>query len=480
MKRLFFLLRSAIPRDPTQLLFLAGSLLLFICPQLRCFPVYIDHGAGAFISTRPLDVDNVQYWTVISTLARLPILFAGGAGLFICFWPGINQVRRILGFVCVPAISGIVSICWLFLALVSKSESSFNSVIYKNSHNTSWYFNTVWNLGPAVHMSVLGMALILIFLSRQILGIASLPLSLPETQTTPREPDAAWKRVEILIWISIPGMTLVKGSAFIFFRAVSEGLRRFANGRFASELSIIYGASAVAILAGVAAWSVGETRWKEMKQFVRLATLKLEILGAAIPVAVNWIPNLLAYIRDRIQWTNHEFGSSMPPHFTTYFPFPDPFYFWYLLGAGSEEIIWRGYLHPRFIRRYGVTRGILLIGLSWSASHFLGDFQRAGEDYEILVILASRLSLCISMSYVLGWLTLRSGSIWPAVLAHGLNNAWALSSVQSVFFLDTQIPRANVAVCYGILGYVLFKYWPPPSVTEEAQSTALSEPQVSS
>ena len=480
MKRLFFLLRSAIPRDPTQLLFLAGSLLLFICPQLRCFPVYVDHGAGSFISTQPLDASNVRHWIVFSTIARLPIFFAGGAGLFICYWPGINQVRRILGFVCIPAISGIVLICWRFLALALQSEPSFNSVFYKNSHNTSWYFNTVWNLGPAVHMSVLGMALILIFLSRQILGITSLPLSLQGTQTTSPELDGAWKKIEIFIWISIPGMTLVNVSAFIFFFAAPQVLRRFTNGRFLNELSILCGAFAVAIIAGVAAWSVGELRWKELKQFVRLATLKLEILGAAIPVAVNWIPNLLAYTRDRIQWTNHEFGSSMPPHFTTYFPFPDPFSFSFLLAAGFEEIIWRGYLQPRFIRRYGVTRGILLIGLSWSAFHFLGDFQRVGEDYEVLLILASRLGLCISMSYVLGWLTLRSGSIWPAVLAHGLHNAWVSSRAQLVFFPDSQIPEAIVAVCYGILGYVLFKYWPPPSMMEEAQSTALSEPQVSS
>jgi len=475
VKRLLSIVRSIIPRDPAQLLFLVGSLLLLICMQLRCFPMNIEHGAGSFISTQAMDTDNYQSWSQFSISARFPIVFAGGAGLFICFWPGKNQVRRILGFVCFPAISGIVLICWQFLALVSELEPGFSSVLYKNSHNTSWFFHTLWNLGPALHMSVFGMVLILVFLSRQSMGLASLPLSLPWVQTTAHDLDSAWNRIEIFIWMSIPGMGLVNISALAFYLAVSRGLQRFANGRFVGGLPILSGTFAIALLAGLAAWSDGESRWIDFKHFVRPPKVKFGIVGATIPVTVNWIPSLVAYTRDRIQWWVHGFGSLMPPNFTTYFQFPDPFYLWYLLSAGFEEIIWRGYLQPRFIRRYGVTRGILLIGLSWSGYHFLGDFQRAMQDYDVLEILAFRLGLCISLSYVLGWLTLRSGSIWPAILGHGLHNAWALSGVNSTFFLDSQIPRAIVVICYGLLGYVLFKYWPPPILNEELQLSTASE-----
>jgi len=475
VKRLLSILRSIIPRDPAQLLFLVGSLLLLICMQLRCFPVHVEHGAGSLISTQALDTDNFQPWIFYSMVARIPIVFAGGAGVFVCFWPGKNQIRRILGFVCFPAISGIVLICWWFLDLVSQLEPRFSSVLNKTSHNSSWFLHTLWNLGPALHMSVLGMVLILVFLSRQSLGLASLPLSLPSVQTTVRDLDSAWNRIEIFIWISIPGMSLVNITRYIFYLVVSLGLQRFVNGRFVNELSIVSGAFAVALVAGVAAWSDGEDRWKDFKQFISPPKLKFGIIGATIPVAVNWIPNLVAYTRDRIQWRIHELGSLMSPYFTTYFQFPDPFYLWNILSAGFEEIIWRGYLQPRFIRQYGVSRGILLIGLSWSGYHFLGDFQRAMQDYDVLQILAFRLGLCISMSYVLGWLTLRSGSIWPAILGHGLHNALVFSGVNSGLFLDPHIPMAIVIVCYGLLGYVLFKYWPPPILTEEPQLSAGSE-----
>ena len=63
---------------------------------------------------------------------------------------------------------------------------------------------------------------------------------------------------------------------------------------------------------------------------------------------------------------------------------------------------------------------------------------------------------------MLGWLTLRSGSIWPAVLAHGFANIWIYSAPDSLGVLF----RPILVVCWGLLGFVLFRFWPPSTVPE--------------
>jgi hypothetical protein len=70
------------------------------------------------------------------------------------------------------------------------------------------------------------------------------------------------------------------------------------------------------------------------------------------------------------------------------------------------------------------------------------------------------------MSYVLGWLTMRSGSIWPAALSHGLQNVMALSSSQWQHWQDPIVARVIVIACWGVLGFVLFRFWPPVTVVD--------------
>ncbi len=85
LKRIAEFLRSVIPANPFQLLFLAGVVCLVVAYGLRCW-----HGIGPF-----------------AALGVFPIIFAGAAGYFICFWPGNHPVRRILGLVFLPTIAGL-------------------------------------------------------------------------------------------------------------------------------------------------------------------------------------------------------------------------------------------------------------------------------------------------------------------------------------------------------------------------------------
>jgi membrane protease YdiL (CAAX protease family) len=214
------------------------------------------------------------------------------------------------------------------------------------------------------------------------------------------------------------------------------------------------------MLAVVAAWAVGGSRWKELKGFSRLPEVSFGMLGASLPIAISLLSRLLAYLKDRVHWAGFEFGKFGPPLFSSYFQFPEAYYFWYLPAAAFEEVIWRGYLQPRFVRRFGVIRGIFLLGLVWSASHFIGDFQGITEDYQVFLKLAFRLYSCLALGYVFGRLILRSGSIWPSALAHGFQNAWVLSSAHWLREQDSWLTKTIPWVCWGLLAVALFRFLP--------------------
>ena len=97
-----------------------------------------------------------------------------------------------------------------------------------------------------------------------------------------------------------------------------------------------------------------------------------------------------------------------------------------LFGLG-EEAGWRGWLYPRLISRLGVARGALAGGVIWGLWHL--PLTVGGHNYgvgypgwPVTGILAMCL-FCFSAGVCLCWLTVRSGSIWPASLAHGAVNA---------------------------------------------------------
>ena len=78
-----------------------------------------------------------------------------------------------------------------------------------------------------------------------------------------------------------------------------------------------------------------------------------------------------------------------------------------VLGAPlTEEPLLRGLILGGFTLRYGARNAILYSALLFGFTH-LNPWQ---------------LPAAVLIGLVAGWLTLRTGSLWPAVLAHALNN----------------------------------------------------------
>ncbi|WP_337006414.1 CPBP family intramembrane glutamic endopeptidase [Microbacterium sp. LB12] len=90
--------------------------------------------------------------------------------------------------------------------------------------------------------------------------------------------------------------------------------------------------------------------------------------------------------------------------------------------AFGEEIGWRGWLVPA-LRPLGTWPALLLSGVIWGIWHspviLLGyNFGRTDITGVLFMI-----GGCVAWGILLGWVRLRSASVWPAVIAHGSLNA---------------------------------------------------------
>lgn len=96
-------------------------------------------------------------------------------------------------------------------------------------------------------------------------------------------------------------------------------------------------------------------------------------------------------------------------------------------AAFGEEIGWRGYLLPLLAEELGVQKAILLNGVLWGIAHaplvcfglnYTGSYPgRPWTGILMMILFAS------STGIFLSYLTLKSGSIFPACIAHGAINA---------------------------------------------------------
>jgi membrane protease YdiL (CAAX protease family) len=94
----------------------------------------------------------------------------------------------------------------------------------------------------------------------------------------------------------------------------------------------------------------------------------------------------------------------------------------------GEEFGWRSYLLMRLMP-LGWHKAMLLMGLIWGAWHW--PILALGYNYGFDVPLAPWSGMLVFVLFtwatgtVMSWLSLRAGSVWPAVLGHGAINACA-------------------------------------------------------
>jgi membrane protease YdiL (CAAX protease family) len=91
--------------------------------------------------------------------------------------------------------------------------------------------------------------------------------------------------------------------------------------------------------------------------------------------------------------------------------------------ALGEEIGWRGFLLPRLVQQTGFTWGCLLSGCIWAVWHYPGLlFADYNAGTRPVFALTCFTLMVIADSYILGWLRLKSGSLWTAAILHASHN----------------------------------------------------------
>ncbi|MGJ0387562.1 lysostaphin resistance A-like protein [Microbacterium sp. CGR1] len=118
--------------------------------------------------------------------------------------------------------------------------------------------------------------------------------------------------------------------------------------------------------------------------------------------------------------------------------------------AFGEELGWRGWLVPA-LRPLGTWPTLLISGAIWGLWHspviLLGyNFGRTDITGVLFMI-----GGCVAWGILLGWLRLRSASVWPAVLAHGALNAAA----GLVILVAAAQPDLALAGPLGVAGWIV-------------------------
>lgn len=133
------------------------------------------------------------------------------------------------------------------------------------------------------------------------------------------------------------------------------------------------------------------------------------LLAIAVGLAAPWLGALLTQLLahgNAVTQDIQQLGSSTPPELRI------PLVLVVVsVGPLVEELLFRGVLLSALLQRWHVGWSVAISSLVFALIHLPGlDSQWYALPDLVLLAL------------VLSWLRLRSGSIWPAVLAHSLNN----------------------------------------------------------
>jgi len=95
----------------------------------------------------------------------------------------------------------------------------------------------------------------------------------------------------------------------------------------------------------------------------------------------------------------------------------------FLIGGSiltlGEELGWRGYLQEKLLRKYGLIWGLIFLGAIWGYWHL--PIILMGYNFPSQPILGALLLMPLGTTFLgifLGWIYLRSRSIWMPALAH--------------------------------------------------------------
>lgn len=102
----------------------------------------------------------------------------------------------------------------------------------------------------------------------------------------------------------------------------------------------------------------------------------------------------------------------------------------------GEDIGWRGFLVPELAKRFSFTATAVVSAVIWALWHVpiivFAGYKMGTGGFGLAVVSGHMIGLC----FVLTWLRLKSGSLWPGVILH----AWSNHFIQQFFDPMTTYP----------------------------------------
>ena len=184
----------------------------------------------------------------------------------------------------------------------------------------------------------------------------------------------------------------------------------------------------------------------------RAFALKALIIGWLYPVAVGVIAYGLAWL------------TGLATFFTSAKSFIAALAFNLIVGVlysatstAGEEIGWRGYMLTRLFDTK-IPRPVLISGVIWGLWHLpliLSGQYASGPNPTLSAVLF--MALIVPTTYLVSWLRLQSGSIWPPIIFHASWN----SLIQGVFDQSTKgtsiwLGESGILVALVSLALVIF------------------------
>lgn len=131
------------------------------------------------------------------------------------------------------------------------------------------------------------------------------------------------------------------------------------------------------------------------------------------------------------------------------------------LFAFGEELGWRGFLQNLLIREFGLTKGLLILGVVWGLWHMPVALMGYNlPQHPVIEAFVWYPLFCISLSFVFGWLSLAGRSVWWAVLGHGANNGIASMIAGKITIRDAEasyLVGTGVFLVTGLLFFLLLQ-----------------------
>lgn len=92
----------------------------------------------------------------------------------------------------------------------------------------------------------------------------------------------------------------------------------------------------------------------------------------------------------------------------------------------GEEYGWRYYLQPFLQKRFGMRKGVLLLGVLWGLWHLPLDFFYYVTPDSGVVMTVNQIIVCVALGIFMGYVYMKTENIWAVVIIHFLNNNLAL------------------------------------------------------